>query len=51
MKTARLIENESILQKYFHPVETFMLENMDYFHEDYNTRVIKIIENSCKSKE
>lgn len=32
------------MQKYFHPVETFMLENMDFFHEDYNTRVIQMIE-------
>lgn len=44
ISNARLIQNESILQKYFHPVETFMLENMDFFHEDYNNRVIQMVE-------
>jgi hypothetical protein len=46
-----MMQNEQILQKFFHPVETYMIENMDFFHEDYNTPVIEMIENSNESAE
>ena len=33
------VQKGSILQKYHHPVESFMLEHLDYFFEDFNCKV------------
>lgn len=39
------LHNDIILQKYYHPVEAFMLDDFHYFYEDFSEKVLEIIEN------
>ena len=37
-----MFEKELILKKYFHPVEIFMLDYIDFFYEDLHTNVFRM---------